>query len=148
MVIRPTKLIKGQGLAKMMAEANLQAVGINAAEGCVMSESQEEQTSNLKSFYHQSPWYADIALFLTTSQCPHSMDKSQRRSLRLKVTKYCIWGANCLGRTMMAYYSNVCWKAKPNTSDRRYAPGDMRRTLCCHGNHSKNSQFGYYWPVF
>jgi hypothetical protein len=32
--IRPTKLIKGQGLAKLLAEANCQALGVNFMNEC------------------------------------------------------------------------------------------------------------------
>ena len=40
MEIKPTKLIKGQGLAKLMAESNLHALDINLI--AAMSEENEE----------------------------------------------------------------------------------------------------------
>ena len=33
--IRPTKLVKGQGLAKLMAQSNHEALGINFLESCM-----------------------------------------------------------------------------------------------------------------
>ena len=33
--IRPTKLLKGQGLAKSMAQSNHEALGINSFESCI-----------------------------------------------------------------------------------------------------------------
>jgi len=42
MEIKPTKLIKGQGLAKLMAESNLQALDINII--AVMFEEDEESS--------------------------------------------------------------------------------------------------------
>lgn len=38
--IKPTKLIKGQGLAKLMAESNLHAIDINLISS--LSENEEE----------------------------------------------------------------------------------------------------------
>ena len=33
--IKPTKLVKGQGLAKLMAQSNHEALGINSFESCI-----------------------------------------------------------------------------------------------------------------
>ena len=65
MEIRPTKLVKGQGLAKLLAESNCQDLGLY-----VMAEeiAQEEDQAALKKekimdFYSASTWYADIVYF-------------------------------------------------------------------------------------
>jgi hypothetical protein len=57
MVIKPTKLIKGQGIEKIMAETNLQVVGINVVEVEGDKRPRNKGGSYIKAFYHQSPWY-------------------------------------------------------------------------------------------
>ena len=41
--IKPTKLVKGQGLAKLMAQSNHEALGINFFEPCTYIIAQQEQ---------------------------------------------------------------------------------------------------------
>lgn len=76
MVIKPTKLIKGQGIEKLMVEANLQAVDINAVEVQATGNQEIEGGSYVKYLYRQSPWYQDISYLLETGLCPRGMDKS------------------------------------------------------------------------
>ena len=90
--IRPTKLVKGQGLAKLLAESNCQALGLH-----VMTEelAQEEDQAILEKekimdYYLASTWYADIVYFLLLLQCPEHLDRKAARSLKLKATKYCL----------------------------------------------------------
>ena len=40
--IRPTKLVKGQGLAKLMAQSNHESLGINSYESCIDTNAQQE----------------------------------------------------------------------------------------------------------
>jgi hypothetical protein len=56
--IKPTKLIKGQGLAKLMAESNFQALDINFLD--VADEQGEMATPNVREVFLNSPWYADL----------------------------------------------------------------------------------------
>ena len=88
--IRPTKLVKGQGLAKLLAESNFQALGLH-----VMGEelAQEEDQAILEKekimdHYSSSAWYADIVYFMLFLQCPEYLDRKAARSLKLKATKY------------------------------------------------------------
>ena len=53
--IKPTKLIKGQGLAKLMTKTNFQALDINE-----LDNEQEMATSQISQAFLESPWYADI----------------------------------------------------------------------------------------
>ena len=41
--IRPTKLVKGQGLAKLMAQSNCEALGVNFFESCTKNVAQAEE---------------------------------------------------------------------------------------------------------
>ena len=57
--IKPTKLIKGQGLAKMMTEGNEQALGMI----CQNSSSIPANSTELQRLQQQQ-WYSDIIFYL------------------------------------------------------------------------------------
>jgi hypothetical protein len=83
--IKPTKLVKGQGLAQMLTEGNEQALDIvcqNSQPGLVLSAKLQE--------LEQHQWYLDIIFFLLNLTCPNHLIGHKRRALRLKVSKYCI----------------------------------------------------------
>ena len=88
--IRPTKLVKGQGLAKLLADSNCQALGLDLkAEQPTQEEIQAEQEKEkIMDHYAESTWYADIVHFILYLQCPEHLDKKATRSLKLKTTKY------------------------------------------------------------
>ena len=88
--IRPTKLVKGQGLAKLLAESNCQSLGLHLmAEQPAQEENQAElEKDKIMDFYSASTWYADIVYFILYLQCPDHLDKKDARYLKLKTTKY------------------------------------------------------------
>ena len=51
--IKPTKLIKGQGLAKLMVESNFHALDINFF--AAVDEQEEQTTTNVKELFLKSP---------------------------------------------------------------------------------------------
>jgi hypothetical protein len=65
--IKPTRLVKGQGLAKLLAESNFRALGINNLQGCEecenMNETDEQITTNgIEEKFASSYWYKDSVL--------------------------------------------------------------------------------------
>ena len=90
--IRPTRLVKGQGLAKLLVDSNCQALGLHLmAERPAQEENQAQlEKENIMDFYSASTWYADIVYFLLYLQCRDHLDKKAARSLKLKTTKYCL----------------------------------------------------------
>jgi len=93
--IKPTKLIKGHGLAKILADSNCKALGLNYINNLTKETgqiySQPEDTSlQVHEKYHISNWYKDIVYLLQHLETPPDFDKSKSRSLRLKTVKYCI----------------------------------------------------------
>ena len=90
--IKPTKLVKGQGLANLLVDSNCEALGLHLmAEQPIQKELQAEQEKEkIMEQYAQSTWYADIAHFSLYLQCPEHLDKKAVRSLKLKATKYCL----------------------------------------------------------
>ena len=60
--IRPTNLIKGQGLAKIMVESNFHALDINFI--VALDEHEELVTPQVSEAFATSPWYIDMIFVL------------------------------------------------------------------------------------
>eukprot|EP00253_Pinus_taeda_P030501 PITA_30501 len=87
--IKPTKLVKGQGLATLMAKSNLHALDINLI--IVMSDENEEGSSiQVSEMFSLSPWYLDIIYVLKNLSPPPGMTRNKVRTLKLKASKFCI----------------------------------------------------------
>ena len=88
--IKPTKLVKGQGLAKLLTDSNCEALGLHLmAKQSVPEELQAGQDKEkIMDRYADSVWYANIVYFLLYLQFPEHLDKQEVRSLKLKPTKY------------------------------------------------------------
>lgn len=87
--IKSTKLVKGQGLAKLMAQSNHEALGINSFESCIDTSAQQEE-GQVHPYFLASPWYKDIVHILLNLQAPSKLSKTQARSVKLKAAKFCI----------------------------------------------------------
>eukprot|EP00253_Pinus_taeda_P009580 PITA_09580 len=87
--IKPTKLIKGQGLAKLMAESNLHVLDINLI-ATMSKEDEENQSAQVSEIFLLSPWYSDIVYVLQNLSSPPRMAKNKSRTLKLKAAKFCI----------------------------------------------------------
>ena len=84
--IKPTKLIKGQGLAQLMAESNLQALDINMVDA--LDEQEELPAPTVEEQFQNSPWYADILYVLTNLNAPPNLSKTKVRFLKLTTRNY------------------------------------------------------------
>ena len=87
--IKPTKLIKGQGLAKLMAKSNMHPLDINL----IAAMSEHENGGSLiqvSEMFLQSLWYSDIVYVLQHLSPPPRMSRSKGRSLKLKSAKFYI----------------------------------------------------------
>eukprot|EP00253_Pinus_taeda_P029668 PITA_29668 len=83
--IKPTKLIKGQGLAKLMFETNFQALYINQ-----LDNEPELATPQISETFLQSPWYADICFVLLNLCAPPGLSRTKKRFLRMKSSNFCV----------------------------------------------------------
>ena len=91
--IKPTKLVKGQGLAKLLIESNCQALGLNVVSDEIFEQEEfqhEEEKKQILQKYEDSDWYADFVYFLLLLQSPPNLDKGKFRSLKLKAMDYCL----------------------------------------------------------
>ena len=87
--IRPTKLVKGQGLAKLMAQSNCEVLGVNLFDLCSENVAQVEERQ-VHPYLIASSWYKDIIYVLQNLQAPPEVSKAKARSIRLKAAKFCI----------------------------------------------------------
>jgi hypothetical protein len=84
--IKPTKLVKGQGLAKMLVESNCKALEVNLINTC----SGNQQVKVYDKIPQFNPplieciWYKNIIFFLQELRPPDGMGKSKARALKLK----------------------------------------------------------------
>ena len=76
--IRPTKLIKGQGLAKMLAESNEKALGL-VDHNMVCEIDVPDSSPDLLNL-EQVEWYADIIFYLKNLTCPSHLVGHKRRA--------------------------------------------------------------------
>jgi hypothetical protein len=88
--IKPTKLVKGQGLAKLLVESNCLALGVNLIN--TFSENQQveltDKGSQVGPTLVDCNWYKHIIYFLQKLQPPDGMEKNKVRALKLKSIKY------------------------------------------------------------
>ena len=77
-------------LAKLMAQSNLDSLGINFIDE-VSDESEEEEVILLVSkIFSNSPWDQDIIYVLQHLQEPPNIAKDKSRHIKLKAIKFCI----------------------------------------------------------
>ena len=87
--IKHTKLIKAQGLAKLMVEAGVEDVNINFLDISTISD-QTHLEPDISEDFFASPWYRDIIYVLKNLQAPPELTGTKARSVNLKSSRYCI----------------------------------------------------------
>ena len=87
--IKSTKIIKAQGLARLMADSNCKALNLSLVDNNIL---QADHKVIPYPYLFESPWYQDIVYFLQNLSCPPEMEKSKKRALKLKAIKYYIIG--------------------------------------------------------
>jgi hypothetical protein len=149
MEIRPTKLIKGQGLAKLLAEENCKSLGVSFINEC--SENQHHQLSNADP-QAEPPlarclWYKDVIYFLQELWPPDGLQRNKARALNLKAVKYYL-----VDRFLY-------WKDPLGVILKCMNPQEAQRIIVefhdslCGGHHFwktmayKILRVGYYWPT-
>ena len=79
--IQITKLVRGQGLAKLMAQSNLDANQINMVTN--------DHISNPCDMSH-CEWYTNVIHYLQHIKVPSCLTKNEKRSTKLQAIKYII----------------------------------------------------------
>jgi ribonuclease HI len=147
--IRPTKLIKGQGLAKLLAEANYKALGVDFINAC--PGNQQNQLSDVdprtEPLLARCPWYKDVIYFLQELRPPDGLQRNKARALKLKVVRYCLVDQILYWKDPLGVLLKCI---NPQEADRIMV--EFHSGLC--GGHHfwkttahKILRAGYYWPT-
>lgn len=81
MKIKPTKLVKGQCVAKWLTEGNEKALNMG-------NESDTDMALAVIDDLQHRDWYKDIVFYLKNLSCPNHLIDHKKRALRLKAAKY------------------------------------------------------------
>jgi hypothetical protein len=147
--IKPTKLVKGQGLAKLLVESNCKYLGVNFINTC--SENQQVELSDKGSQDNpplaECTWYKDIIYFLQELNPPDGMGKIKARDLNLKAIRYFLID------------QVLYWKDPLGVLLRCLDPQEAQKIMfdfhdsLCGGHHFwrttayKILRVGYFWPT-
>eukprot|EP00253_Pinus_taeda_P024213 PITA_24213 len=92
--LKPTKLVRGQGLAKLMAEGNYRMLDMNWIGTNLDDKQTEEETvghdQSLAENLVSCEWYSKIAQFLLKPEVPLGLSSSQTGTIKLREAKFCI----------------------------------------------------------
>ena len=90
--IKPTKLVKGQGLAKLLAEENCKLLEINLvsvnADNVQSSEDKRSEEMQVSAHLANCKWYNHIIHFFQTLSVPSDLTRTQARALKLKAMNF------------------------------------------------------------
>jgi hypothetical protein len=147
--IRPTKLIKGQGLSKLLAKENCKYLGVGFINECL--ENQQDQLSDIdpqaKPPLAQCPWYKDVVYFLQELRPLDGLQRNKARAMKLKAVRYCLVD------------QFLYWKDPPGVLLKCMNPQEADRIMVefhdiqCGWHHFwkyiayKILRAGYYWPT-
>ena len=87
--IKHIKLIRGQGLAKLMTQPSINFLEINLSDTSTSPDIQNNEKYNFLDYLASSS-YADIIYVLKNLQVAPELSNSKARSVKIKSSKYCI----------------------------------------------------------
>eukprot|EP00253_Pinus_taeda_P019170 PITA_19170 len=143
--IKPTKLIKGQGLAKLMAETNLQVLDINLI-AAMSNEDEENPSVQVSEMFLSSPWYADILYVLQHLSSPPGMPRNRSRTLKLKAAKLCILDSALFWKYPGGMLLNCLVEEEAKRVVEDFHRGNCGGHLFWKTTANKILRAGYYWP--
>lgn len=144
--IKPTKLIKGQGLEKLMAESNLHALDINLI--VVMSDDEDGVSLiQVSEMFLKSPWYFDIVYVLLHLSPPPVMSRSKGRSLKLKFAKFYILNSALYWKNPGGVLLNCLVEDEGQQVMNDFHRGDCGGHLFWKTTTNKVLRAGYYWTT-
>jgi len=152
--LEPTKLVRGQGLAKLLAEENCRSLDIDFL--CTIAENgqvEEEETTETKRKQSVAEnlascnWYAEIINFLPKLEIPSEFTQSQARTLKLRAAKFCIMENLLYWRDPSGIFVRCLDKEQSKEVMQQF------HNSMCGGHHyyktttHKILRVGYYWPT-
>eukprot|EP00253_Pinus_taeda_P015772 PITA_15772 len=144
--IKPTKLIKGQELVKLMAELNLHALDINLI--AALTDENEQGTSiQVSEMFSLSPWYSNIIYVLTNLSPPLGMTRNKARTLKLKAAKFCILNSALYWKDPDGILLNCLVEEEAKKAMEDFHGGECGGHLFWKSTTNKILRAGYYWPT-
>eukprot|EP00253_Pinus_taeda_P012050 PITA_12050 len=144
--IKLTKLIKGQGLAKLMAESNLHVLDINLI--AAMSEENEENLPiQVSDMFLLSSWYSNIIYVLKNLSSPPGMAKNKIRALKLKAAKFCIMNGALYWKDPSGVLLNCLVEEEEKQVMKEFHKGDYGGHLFWKTTANKLLRARYDWPT-
>ena len=139
--IKPTKMIKGQGLAKLMIDTNFQALDINE-----LDNGQEMMTPQISQAFLESPWYADIIYVLLNLQTPPGLSRTKTRFLKMKASKFCILDNVLFWKNHQGILLSCLTKDETDKVMKEFHAGDCGGHLYWKST-ADILRVGFYWPT-
>jgi len=143
--IKSTKLIKGQGLAKLMVESDFRALGINFI--AAINDQEDMETPQISEAFIDSHWYADIIFILINLQAPPSLSRTKSRFLKMKAMKYCILDNVLFWKDNGGILLNCLLKDEADKVMQEFHAGDCGGHLYWKTVVDKILRAGFYWPT-
>ena len=154
--VKPTKLVKGLGLAKLRAKENCELMGVNFT--CVNSEKLQtlvatkviqDQNANKSVAKNlcSCGWYSGIIYFQQKLEVPPGLTPNQARALKLNSVKFCIIDKLLYWKDLSRVLLRCLDKEESNQVMHHF------HSSTCGGHHywkttaHKILRAGYYWPV-
>ena len=143
--IKPTKLIKGQGLAKLMVETNIHVLDINLI-AALSDEDEESSALQVYDIFVSSPWYADILYVLQNLSSPPGMPRNKGRTLKLKAAKFCIIKSALYWKYPGGILLNCLVEEEAKRTVEDFHKGDCGGHLFWKTTTNKILRAGFDWP--
>jgi hypothetical protein len=149
--IKPTKLIKGKGLAKLLAKSNLRALDINCLQGedrdtCLQELDHRTYPNEVEEKFMSSDWYKDIFFYLLNLKRPDGLTPAKYKTLKLHAVKYCISKNQLYWKDPLGFLLVCLVESETPRVIEEFHEG------ICGGHHAwratayKILRAGYYWP--
>jgi hypothetical protein len=135
--IKPTKIVKGQGLAQMLTESNQEAIQMG----------EREQINMVVSELEHDEWYSDVIYYLKNLSSLNHLVDYKRRALRLKAMKYC-FTANVLSlKDPYGFLLRCLNQEEDNELLRELHSEHCDGYFVAHTTAHKILRARYYWPT-
>lgn len=147
--IKSTKLIKGQGLAKLMAQSNNDTHSIDMIAHLI----DEEQDTGGRSIPRvaenllTSPWYHDIIHVLENLQARQGTERMKTRFLKQKAEKLCIINCGLYWKEPGGILLSLVEEEEAKRLMKEFHAGDYGGHQYWKATVNKILRVGFYWPT-
>jgi len=151
--IKPKKLVKGEGLAKLLIESNCKSLGMNVFSSDLLSaklEVVETQEPPLKvnSKFSQFDWYKDIIFYLQNLMFQLACTWPKIDLSNLRISNIASWEKTCFGKNHELYFSIVSLRKKLKESSLNFTREYVVATMLGEPLSIRSSKLVIIGPLF